>query len=62
MAHCLTIRLSKLPKRLYNTHMKTIVAYRVVETGLVIPIRDWQSFDGLYYQQKGYTFEPIWSE
>lgn len=42
--------------------MKTIVAYRVVETGLVIPIRDWQNFDGFYYQQKGYTFEPVWSE
>lgn len=42
--------------------MKTIVAYRVVETGLVIPIRDWQNFDGFHYQQKGYTFEPVWSE
>lgn len=42
--------------------MKRVVGYRIVGTDRVIPIRDWESFDGLYYQLQGYEFVPVWSE
>ena len=42
--------------------MQTIVGYRVVGLDLFIPIRNWESFDGFYYQQQGYEFEAVWSD
>ena len=41
--------------------MNLIIGYRVKGLDLFIPIRQWESFDGLYYQLQGYEFEPVWS-
>ena len=56
-----------------GTEMKRITGYNVIDKDgkevigkngkvLFIPILDWESFDGRYYELKGYEFEPVWSQ
>jgi hypothetical protein len=42
--------------------MMLIVGYRVIGLDLLIPRADWERSDGLYYQLRGYEFEPVWEK